>query len=73
MEKTALIRVRDGVSYALAESMDEAVAGSPVEELIDTRLPLKTVEEAADRGLRIGALVPKGAVEPATITSGPFR
>jgi exodeoxyribonuclease V alpha subunit len=33
IEKTALIRVRAGISYALAEAMDEGHCGLPVEEL----------------------------------------
>ncbi len=32
IEKTALIRVRAGISYALAEAMDEGHCGLPVEE-----------------------------------------
>ena len=34
IEKTALIRVRAGISYALAEATDEGHCGLPVEELI---------------------------------------
>jgi hypothetical protein len=34
IEKTALIRVRAGISYALAEAMDEGHCGLPVEELV---------------------------------------
>jgi exodeoxyribonuclease V alpha subunit len=33
IEKTALIRVRAGISYALAEAMDEGHCGLPVDEL----------------------------------------
>src|SRR5260370_12301435 len=32
--KTALIRARAGISYALAEAMDEGHCGLPVEELV---------------------------------------
>src|ERR1700726_1316372 len=34
IEKTALIRVRAGISYALAEAMDDGDCGLPAEELI---------------------------------------
>jgi exodeoxyribonuclease V alpha subunit len=34
IEKTALIRVRAGISYALAEAMDDGHCGLPVEELV---------------------------------------
>ncbi len=34
IEKTALIRIRAGISYALAEAMDEGHCGLPVEELV---------------------------------------
>jgi exodeoxyribonuclease V alpha subunit len=33
MEKTAMVRVRAGISYALAEAMDEGHCGLPTEEL----------------------------------------
>src|SRR3954451_7978699 len=33
IEKTAMIRVRAGVSYALAEAMDEGHCGLPMDEL----------------------------------------
>jgi ATP-dependent exoDNAse (exonuclease V) alpha subunit len=34
IEKTATIRVRPGISYALAEAMDEGHCGLPTEELV---------------------------------------
>jgi exodeoxyribonuclease V alpha subunit len=34
IEKTAMVRVRAGISYALAEAMDEGHCGLPTEELI---------------------------------------
>jgi exodeoxyribonuclease V alpha subunit len=46
IEKTALIRVRAGVSYALAEAMDEGHCGLPVEEL--TALTAKLLEVSAE-------------------------
>jgi len=44
IKKTALIRVRAGVSYALAEAMDEGHCGLPVDEL--TNLTVKLIEVA---------------------------
>jgi exodeoxyribonuclease V alpha subunit len=44
--KTAMIRVRAGVSYALAEAMDEGHCGLPVDEL--TELTAKLIEVPAD-------------------------
>jgi exodeoxyribonuclease V alpha subunit len=34
IEKTAIVRVRAGISYALTEAMDEGHCGLPTEELI---------------------------------------
>jgi exodeoxyribonuclease V alpha subunit len=34
IEKTALIRVRAGISYALTEAMDEGHCGLPTDELV---------------------------------------
>jgi exodeoxyribonuclease V alpha subunit len=34
IEKTAIVRVRAGISYALTEAMDEGHCGLPIEELI---------------------------------------
>src|SRR5882757_9886394 len=46
IEKTALIRVRAGISYALAEAMDEGHCGLPVDEL--TPLAQKLLEVPPD-------------------------
>jgi len=45
IEKTAMIRVRAGVSYALAEAMDEGHCGLPADELAD--LTAKLIEVPA--------------------------
>jgi exodeoxyribonuclease V alpha subunit len=34
IEKTAMIRVRAGISYALTEAMDEGHCGLPADELV---------------------------------------
>jgi exodeoxyribonuclease V alpha subunit len=45
IEKTAMVRVRAGVSYALTEAMNEGHCGLPTEELIP--LAEKLLESAA--------------------------
>src|SRR6266849_1845855 len=54
IEKTALIRVRAGISYALAEAMDEGHCGLPVEELIPlTEKLLEVPAELVEAALRL--------------------
>jgi exodeoxyribonuclease V alpha subunit len=62
IEKTALIRVRAGISYALAEAMDEGHCGLPGEELLPlTRklleVPAELVETALGSELQGGAVI----------------
>jgi len=62
IEKTALIRVRARISYALAEAMDEAHCGLPVEELVPLtekllEVPAGLVETALRLELDDGAVV----------------
>jgi exodeoxyribonuclease V alpha subunit len=62
IEKTALIRVRAGISYALAEAMDEGHCGLPVEELVPLtekllEVPTQLVETALHLELDDGAVV----------------
>jgi len=62
VEKTALIRVRAGISYALAEAMDEGHCGIPVEELVPLtekllEVPAELVETALCLELDDGAVV----------------
>jgi exodeoxyribonuclease V alpha subunit len=62
IEKTALIRVRAGISYALAEAMDEGHCGLPVEELVPLsekllEVPAELVETALRLELDDGAVV----------------
>jgi exodeoxyribonuclease V alpha subunit len=47
IEKTALIRVRAGVSFALAEAMDQGHCGLPADELVPLACTL--LEASADR------------------------
>src|SRR5271166_2434936 len=62
IEKTALIRVRAGISYALAEAMDEGHCGLPVEELVPLaekllEIPAELVETALRLELEDGTVI----------------
>ena len=62
IEKTAMVRVRAGISYALTEAMDEGHCGLPTEELIPLaeellEVPQELVRTALDLELREGAVV----------------
>ena len=52
IEKTAMIRVRAGISYALTEAMDEGHCGLPTEELVPLAVDLLEV----DKGLVLTAM-----------------
>ncbi len=60
--KNAPIRVRAGISYALAEAMDQGHCGLPEEELIPLaesllEVPAALIEEALGREIEAGAVV----------------
>jgi exodeoxyribonuclease V alpha subunit len=62
IEPTAMIRARAGVSYALAEAMDEGHCGLPLDELVPLaetllEIPAATIEAALELELRDGAVV----------------
>ena len=62
IEKTALIRVRAGIAYALTEAMDEGHCGLPSEELISLtktllEVPAELVETALGVELEGGAVI----------------
>src|ERR1700678_289995 len=62
IEKTALVRVRAGISYALTEAMDEGHCGLPTEELIPLAEKLLEVSQelirtALDLELQEGTVV----------------
>jgi exodeoxyribonuclease V alpha subunit len=62
IEKTALIRVRAGIAYALTEAMDEGHCGLPAEQLIPLtqtllEVPAELVETALDQELEAGAVI----------------
>src|SRR5262252_8479672 len=62
IDKTALIRVRAGISYALAEAMDDGHCGLPGEELVPLTSELlevsaELVETALGLELQVGAVI----------------
>jgi ATP-dependent exoDNAse (exonuclease V) alpha subunit len=62
IEKTALIRIRAGISHALAEAMDEGHCGLPADELVPLvekllEAPAALVETALDLELGDGTVV----------------
>src|SRR3977135_686018 len=61
IEKTAMIRVRSGISYALTEAMDEGHCGLPAEELTPLavellEVPAELVQTALALQLAVGAV-----------------
>src|SRR3977135_4510992 len=72
IEKTAMIRVRAGISYALTEAMDEGHCGLPTEELIPLaekllEVPQKLIRTALDLELQEGTVVADRVGEPACV------
>ena len=62
IEKTALIRVRAGISYALAEAMDDGHCGLPAEELVPLtqkllEVPVDLIATALDLELQDGTVI----------------
>jgi exodeoxyribonuclease V alpha subunit len=62
IEKTAIVRVRAGISYALTEAMDEGHCGLPTEELIPLaekllEVPQNLIRTALDLELSEGTVV----------------
>jgi exodeoxyribonuclease V alpha subunit len=62
IEKTAMVRVRAGISYALAEAMDEGHCGLPTEELIPLaakllEVPQELIRTALDLELQDATVV----------------
>src|SRR6187549_1410463 len=62
IEKTAVIRVRAGISFALTEAMDEGHCGLPTEELIPLakkllEVPPELIRTALDLELSDGAVI----------------
>ena len=62
IEKTAMVRVRAGISYALTDAMDEGHCGLPTEELIPLaekllEVPQELIRTALDLELQEGTVV----------------
>src|SRR5690349_21947014 len=62
IEKTAMMRVRAGISYALTEAMDEGHCGLPTDELVPLaekllEIPQELVCTALDLELREGNVI----------------
>src|SRR5712691_995545 len=79
IEKTAIVRVRAGISYALTEAMDEGHCGLPTEELIPLaetllEVPQPLVQTALDLELAEGTVVADGVGEtPCVFLAGLHR
>jgi exodeoxyribonuclease V alpha subunit len=72
IDKTAMIRVRAGISYALTEAMDEGHCGLPVEELVPLAVALlevsaELIETALELELAEGTVVADTVGETACI------
>src|SRR6266436_3222307 len=62
IEKTAMIRVRAGISYALSEAMDEGHCGLPTDELVPLaekllQVPQQLIRAALDLELQEGTVI----------------
>src|ERR1022692_2233755 len=79
IEKTAMGRVRAGISYALTEAMDEGHCGLPIEELIPLaekllEVPQELIRTALDLELRDGTVVAdRVGEEPCLFLAGLHR
>jgi exodeoxyribonuclease V alpha subunit len=79
VEKTALIRVRAGISYALTEAMDEGHCGVPTDELVPLaesllEVPAELVRTALDLELADGTVIAGGVGETrCTFLAGLYR
>ena len=81
IEKTAMIRVRAGISYALTEAMDEGHCGLPTDELVPLAenllaVPVEIVRTALDLELAEGTVIAdsasrSGALAPGRVASAP--
>jgi exodeoxyribonuclease V alpha subunit len=75
IEKTAMIRVRAGISYALTEAMDEGHCGLPTEELGPLAIallevPKELVQAALDLELAEGTVIADTVGEAACVFLG---
>ena len=79
IEKTAMIRVRAGISFALTEAMDEGQCGLPTEELIPLaekllEVPHQLIRTALDLELQEGTVIAdQVGVTPCVFLAGLHR
>ena len=79
IEKTAMIRIRAGISYALTEAMDEGHCGLPTEELAPLavellEVPKELVQTALDLELAEGTVIAATVSEtPCVFLGGLYR
>ena len=79
IEKTAMVRVRAGISYALTEAMDEGHCGLPTEELMPLaenllEVPQELIRTALDLELQEGTVVADRVGEtPCVFLAGLYR
>ena len=79
IEKTAMIRVRAGISYALTEAMDEGHCGLPTDELVPLaerllEVPKELISTALDLELQEGAVIAERVGEaPCVFLAGLYR
>src|SRR5580693_622609 len=79
IEKTAIVRVRAGISYALTEAMDEGHCGLPTDELVPLaekllEVPQELIRAALDLELAEGTVVADRVGEtPCVFLAGPHR
>jgi len=79
IEKTAMVRVRAGISYALAEAMNEGHCGLPTQELMPLsekllEVPQELVRTALDLELQEGTVVADQVGEtPCVFLAGLYR
>ena len=72
IEKTAMIRVRAGISYALTEAMDEGHCGLPTDELVPSaekllQVPQQLIRTALELELQEGTVVADQVGETACV------
>ena len=79
IEKTAMVRVRAGISYALTEAMDEGHCGLPTEQLMPLaekllEVPQELIRTALDLELREGTVIANSVGEtPCVFLAGLHR
>ena len=79
IEKTAMVRVRAGISYALTEAMDEGHCGLPTDELVPLaekllEVPAQLIRTALGLELQDGTVIADQVGEtPCVFLAGLYR